>query len=150
MHHKVLLTNWCELRCCGTTFFSEALQLYIQQIPACCPKGWKIIYIGICFTTSANVTTPNVEALPLFWYLQYCWIFIEWYNNMIITVDDKTLLGILSNCELTGTETFDLNTWKKNYLDAHFILANDNSGKWDRGSDGLSNNRANENRNCIE
>lgn len=29
---------------------------------------------------------------------------------MIIAVDDKTLLGILSNCKLTGTETFDLNT----------------------------------------
>lgn len=101
LHGHLLLQQHCT---CTST-----------NIPTCFPTGWKLIYAGSRFTTpSKSCYSPTErEVMAVSWALQHSRMFTLGCINLVVSVDNKPLLGILNNRELNSIKNPRLQNFKK-------------------------------------
>ena len=73
-----------------------------DKAPVCCKDGWKLIYTGLHFThrIKSNYSPTEGEALAISWSLESSKMFPLGCNNLIVSTDHHSLVGIFGNREL--------------------------------------------------
>ena len=93
-----LATDWAKLGI-GWWLTQKHCTCPGNQLPGCCPSGWQTVYVGSRFCTAAESRYHPIEgeALASVNGLEKCKFFILGLKTLILAVDHKPLLAILSD-----------------------------------------------------
>ena len=110
-----------------------------DDVPVCCPEGWKLVSAGSRFLTptESRYSPTEGEALGVAWSLKHSRMFTLGCNNLLVVVDHKPLLGILNDRALDSITTPRLQNLKESTLGWRYDIKHC-PGKWQRGPDALS------------
>ena len=93
-----LATDWAKLGI-GWWLTQKHCNCPGDALPGCCPSGWQTVYVGSRFCTPAESRYHPIEgeALASINGLEKCKFFILGLKTLILAVDHKPLLAILSD-----------------------------------------------------
>ena len=89
-----------------------------EMTPICCPSGWVLVFCNSRYTSPAESRYSPVEGecLGVAWALKRAKYFVLGCDKLIIAVDHKPLLGILSDKSLEDIENPRLENLKEKTL----------------------------------
>ena len=124
----------------ATYFLQKYCDCTLDHTPTCCPEGWKLVFAGSRFTSSAKTqySPTEGELLAVTWALGNAKLFILGCKNLTIVTDNKPLLGILNNRDLSSMNNSRLSTLKEKTFQYQFTV-NQGPGKWHRADVVLQN-----------
>ena len=136
-----LQTDWCK-HGIGYLLLQKHCSCPHPSLVTCCSDGWKLVYGGSRFTTSAEsrYSPTEGEALGVSWALRHSRMFTLGCDNLFVSVDHKPLLGILNDHrELRDIDNPRIQRLKESTFGWKFGISH-NPGKWHRGPDAMSRN----------
>ena len=127
--HKLLLQQHCN---CNS-----------DKVPVCYNEGWKLICAGSNFTheNESRYSPTKDEVLAVSWSLEHSKMFILGCSNLIGSTDQRPLLSIFSNRELSNISNPRICNLKEKTMKNHFTFQY-NPGRWHRGPVACSQNPA--------
>ena len=97
------------------------------------------MYAGSRFTkvSEANYKPTEGESLALAWGLDHSRMFTLGCNNLVISTDHQSLLGIFKDRDLSSIKNPRIQSFKEDTLAWCFTVTY-NPGKWHKGPDAVS------------
>ena len=92
--------------------------------PLCCPDGWRLVFAGSRFLTSAESRYSPVEGecLAAAWAMKKCKYFLLGCESFLLATDHKPLLGILSDRNIEDVSNPRLQRLKEKTLMFRFSI----------------------------
>lgn len=128
----------------GYLLLQKHCQCSMDIVPTCCRNGWKLVFVGFCFThgVEADYAPTEGESLASAWSLNHARMFVLGFETLLIATDLKHLLGIFNNRESFSISNLKI-SWLKEKTLAHNLKIQHDPGKWNRGADAFSRYPAN-------
>ena len=81
---KTCLHTDCSIDDTGYLLLPEHCNCNSDKAPVCCNEGWKLIYVGSCFTheTKSRYSPTKGKVLAVFWNLEHSKMFTLECNNL--------------------------------------------------------------------
>ena len=97
----ILSTDWSKTGL-GFALLQKHCRCSMHDAPNCCPTGWKLVFAGSRFTTSAESRYAPVEgeALAVTYGLEKSRMFTLGCGDLTVVTDHKPLVKILGDCNL--------------------------------------------------
>ena len=116
----------------------------MDRAPTCCWNGWRLVFVGSCFThgVDANYSPTEGESLGSAWSLNQSENVCAKCETLLTVTHLKPCLGIFNNRESSSISNLRISKPKEKAL-AHYFKIQHNPGKWNWGADAFPRYPAN-------